>query len=75
MKDWQFWLLFLALGSISVQVGFLASESTPLFKQVRWITWKLDQRRNKGRAFLFRFNVLLPCGIASYCRPQVRFAR
>jgi hypothetical protein len=53
MTKWQFRLILLGIIILNIQIGFLASsvsylgsESTPLFSQVRWITWKMDQSGN-----------------------------
>jgi hypothetical protein len=40
MKNWQFWMLFLALFWIAAGQDYMGRE---IFQQVRWITWKLDQ--------------------------------
>jgi hypothetical protein len=50
MKPWQFWLLFLAIFALNLQVAGLnlqvvglRTHSEETFRQARWITWKLDQ--------------------------------
>lgn len=48
MSRWQFWLLFGALIAINGQLvaihSSMTGENTSLWRQVHWITWKLDQR-------------------------------
>jgi hypothetical protein len=50
MKNWQFWLLFLALlgvngqlVAVNSQLGNVERETREIFSQARWMTWKLDQ--------------------------------
>ena len=44
MKNWQFWIIVILLTLNLFAVVHLGSEESALFKQVHWITWKLDQR-------------------------------
>jgi hypothetical protein len=50
MTKRQFRLILLGIIILNIQIAFLisqatylGSDSTPLFSQVRWITWKMDQ--------------------------------
>lgn len=49
MTGWRYWLIVALLVGInstsaSILVAVTSSESTAVFKQLRWITWKMDQR-------------------------------
>ena len=50
MKAWQFWLLFIAmvsisgqLANVSHQLACVGEQSKESFNQTRWMTWKMDQ--------------------------------